>query len=84
MRAVVGCAIVSVWLAVSLFGAGRAEGRLPVPKFGEPTCEEQCRLERARDDIACDAGPLIGVGDRALCHEAVRARHDVCLRICED
>ncbi|MDB4966317.1 MAG: hypothetical protein JWN44_2006 [Myxococcales bacterium] len=81
MRAVVGCAIVSVWLAII---AGRAEGRLPVPKFGEASCEEQCRTERSRDDSSCDTGPLFSVGDRALCHEAVRARHDVCLRICED
>lgn len=79
MRAVVGCAILSVLLAV----AGRADGRLPLPHFGEPTCEEQCRLESARDDAACD-GEVSRDGDRALCHEAVRARHDVCLRICED
>jgi len=82
MRAVVGCAIVSVWL---LLVAGRAEGGLPVPRFGEAmTCEEQCRFERTRDDDACENGPLISVGDRALCHESARARHDVCLRICED
>lgn len=79
MRAVVGCAIVSVLLAV----AGRADGRLPLPKFGEPTCEEQCRIERARDDAACDDREL-RESDRAVCHDAVRARHDVCLRICED
>jgi hypothetical protein len=79
MRAVVGCAIVSVLLAI----AGRADGRLPLPKFGEPSCEEQCRQERVRGDAACDDNPL-RESDRALCHESVRARHDVCLRICED
>jgi hypothetical protein len=79
MRAVVECAILSVLLAV----AGRAEGRLPIPRFGEPSCEEQCRLERARDEAACDEREQRD-GDRWLCHEAVRARHDVCLRVCED
>jgi hypothetical protein len=79
MRAVVGCAIVGV---VLLIGGRSAEG-LPVPRFGEPTCEEKCRLESERDDAACDARPL-HEGDRALCHDAARARHDVCLRICED
>ena len=80
MRAVVGCAIVSVLVLV---GGGRADGRLPVPRFGEPTCEEKCRLEGERDDASCDTHPL-HEGDRALCHEAVHARLDVCLRICED
>lgn len=80
MRAVVGCAIVSVLL---LGSGARADGRLSLPKFQEPSCEEQCRLERARDDVACDEG-VLREGDRALCHESVRARHDVCLRICED
>ncbi len=79
MRAVVGCAILSVVLAVS----GRAEGRLPVPRFGEPSCEEQCRMEKARDDASCD-DVTPSEGDRALCHQAVEARLDVCLRICED
>ncbi len=81
MRAVVWCAIVSVGLLV---GDARASGDNPWPKLGhEPSCEEQCRLEGERDDAACDARPL-REGDRALCHEAVRARLDVCLRICED
>jgi hypothetical protein len=79
MRAVVGCAIVSVLLLVS---AGHADG-LPVPRFGEPTCEEKCRLEGERDHATCDARPL-HEGDRALCHESAHARLDVCLRICED
>jgi hypothetical protein len=76
MRAVVGCAIVSV---VLLVGGGRAGG-VPVPKFGEPTCEEKCRLDGERDAAACDAYE----GERALCHEAASARLDVCLRICDD
>ncbi|MGZ3438483.1 MAG: hypothetical protein ACXVDD_03160 [Polyangia bacterium] len=79
MRAVVGCAIVSVLLLV---GGGNADG-LPVPRFSEPTCEERCRLEGERDAAACDTRSL-QEGDRALCHEAVNARRDVCLRICED
>jgi hypothetical protein len=79
MRAVVWCAIVSVLLVV---GGGRAES-LPVPRFGEPTCEEKCRLDSERDDASCDVRPL-QVGDRALCHDAARARLAVCLRICDD
>jgi len=80
MRAVVGCAVVSLLLLVS---AQSAEGRLPVPKFGEPTCEEQCRLEQARDAAACEDGPA-RQAVREQCHEAVDARLDVCLRICDD
>jgi hypothetical protein len=79
MRAVVGCAIV----LLSLLAAFPVEGRLPVPRFGETTCEEQCRLDRVRDDAACDDAPLRESG-REQCHEAVRARLDICLRICED
>ena len=79
MRAVVWCAIVSVGLLV---GGGRAGG-MPVPKFGEPTCEEKCRLDSERDAATCDAR-VSYQGDRALCHEAARARLDVCLRICDD
>jgi len=79
MRAVVGCAIVSV---VLLVGGGRAGG-VPAPKFGEPTCEEKCRLDGERDAATCDARPL-QEGDRALCHDTARARLDVCLRICDD
>ena len=79
MRAVVGCAIVSLLL---LAAGGRAVG-LPVPKFGEPTCEEKCRLDGERDAAACDARAQ-PEGDRALCHESARARVDVCLRICDD
>jgi hypothetical protein len=80
MRAVVGCAVVSLLLLVA---AERAEGRLPVPRFGEPSCEEQCRLERARDDASCESGPT-REAVREQCHEAVEARLDVCLRICDD
>jgi hypothetical protein len=79
MRAVVGCAIVSV---VLLVGGGRAVG-VPAPKFAEPSCEEKCRLDGERDAAACDARPL-QEGDRALCHDTARARLDVCLRICDD
>lgn len=81
MRAVVWCAIVSVAV---LAGAGRANGDGAWPKLGrEPTCEEQCRLDGERDDAACDARAM-QEGERVLCHDAVRARVDVCLRICED
>jgi hypothetical protein len=79
MRAAVWCAIVSV---VMLVGGGRAGG-VPAPRFGEPSCEEKCRLDSERDAATCDARPL-QEGDRALCHEATRARLDVCLRICDD
>jgi len=79
MRAVVGCAIGLLLLVLS----GRAE-TLPLPRFGEPaSCEEQCRFDRTRDDAACETG-MLAETDRRLCHEAVRARLDVCLRICED
>jgi hypothetical protein len=82
MRAVVGCAIVSVLLVIGV-GSGRAEGQLPVPKFGDSTCEEQCRLDAQRNDSACDTDPL-RESDRELCHQSVRARLDVCLRVCAD
>jgi hypothetical protein len=83
MRAVAGCAILGVLFAAA--AVGRADdGYPPAPRFGESqTCEEQCRSERARNDAACDTG-MLAESDRALCHEAVRARLDVCLRICED
>jgi hypothetical protein len=81
MRAVVGCAVVSLLLLVS---ADRAEGRLPVPKFGEPTCEEQCRNEQARGAAACEDGSAVRQSVRDQCLETVDARLDVCLRICED
>jgi hypothetical protein len=79
MRAVVGCAIVAGFL---LAAGGRAVG-VPLPKFGEPSCEEQCRLDSERDAADCDAR-AVQDGDRALCHETARARLDVCLRICDD
>ncbi len=79
MRAVARGAILSV---VLLAGIGRADG-VPLPRFGEPSCEESCRLENERDAAACDARAL-QQEDRALCHESARARLDVCLRICDD
>jgi hypothetical protein len=79
MRAVVGCAIV---VAALLVGGGRADG-VPVPKFGEPTCEEKCRLDSERDTASCDERSQAD-GTRSLCEEAARARRDVCLRICDD
>jgi hypothetical protein len=80
MRAAFWCAmVVAVGLVV---GGGRADG-VPVPKFGEPSCEETCRLEGERDLASCDARST-QEGDRALCHEAANARRDVCLRICDD
>jgi hypothetical protein len=60
-----------------------AEGRLQAHKFGEPTCEEQCREDGVRDDATCDDAPM-HAQSRVLCHEQVKARIDVCLRICED
>jgi hypothetical protein len=54
-----------------------------LPTFGEPSCEEQCRMDGQRDDAACDAEPL-DEGARAQCHQAARARLDVCLRVCDD
>jgi hypothetical protein len=80
MRAVVGCAVVCLLL---IGATGRADDALPLPRFGEPSCEEQCRQDGVRDDASCDAHPL-REGERALCHDAVRARVAVCLRICED
>ena len=79
MRAVVGCAIVAGWLLVA---GGRAQG-VPTPKFGEPSCEEKCRLDSERDAAGCDVQPL-QEGDPAQCRNAARARLDVCLRICDD
>jgi hypothetical protein len=70
-----------VFALVGLSGLGRGGPPPSLPR--DPTCEEQCQAMRNRDDAACDADtPREGVRD--LCHEAVRARHDVCLRICED
>ncbi|HXU73849.1 MAG TPA: hypothetical protein VN947_31230 [Polyangia bacterium] len=79
MRAAVWCAAVAV---VLLVGGGRAVG-VPVPKFGEPSCEEKCRLDSERDAATCEARSTAD-GARALCIESVHARRDVCLRICDD
>ena len=79
MRAAVRCAVVA---AVVLVGAGRA-GSVPLPKFGEPSCEEKCRLDSERDAASCEERPQ-GDGARSLCLESARARLDVCLRICDD
>ena len=81
MRAAVWCAVV---VAAALLVDGRRAESVPLPKFGEPSsCEETCRVESERDAAACDARSM-QEGDRALCHEAARARRDVCLRICDD
>jgi hypothetical protein len=79
MRAVLGCAAVMLLALMS----APAEGRLQQHKFGESTCEEQCREDGLRDDATCDDAPM-HAQSRALCHEQVKARLDVCLRICED
>lgn len=80
MRAAVWCAIGVA--AALLVDGGRASG-VPTPKFGEPSCEEKCRLDSERDAAECDTRPL-QEGDRALCRETANARRDVCLRICDD
>jgi hypothetical protein len=79
MRAVLGCAVVMVLACAG----GSAEGRMPLPKLGVPSCEEQCREEGVRDDATCDDAPM-QAQSRVLCHDNVKARVDVCLRICED
>jgi hypothetical protein len=79
MRAVLGCAVVML-LA---FVATPAQGRLKTHKLGEPSCEEQCREDGDRDDATCDDAPM-HAQSRVLCHDTVKARLDVCLRICED
>jgi hypothetical protein len=79
MRAAVRCAMV---VAALLVGGGRAVG-VPVPKFGEPSCEEKCRIDGERDSATCDDRAQTD-GDRVLCRETVRARRDVCLRVCDD
>jgi hypothetical protein len=81
MRAVFGCAVVSVMMLVAV---GRVDGKIPSPDFGqEPTCEEQCRVVCERDNASCDTGAL-AERDRSFCRDAVRARLEVCLIICED
>lgn len=77
MRAAVGC----VALALFSFVAGDARGALP--QKGEPSCEDQCRLDSERGDNTCDEQGF-AASVRDSCHEIVKARFAVCLRICED
>lgn len=49
----------------------------------EPTCEEECRAEHVSADERCERVRL-AEGDRSFCHDAARARLDVCLRICDE
>jgi hypothetical protein len=82
MRAVVMCALllhVSV-AAGAQFGSGSGPDR---NLLSEPTCEDECKAQEARDDAVCDDRPL-GENSRGFCHRSVRARFDICLRICED
>ena len=79
MRAVLGCAVLMLLVCF----AAPAEGRMPLPKLGEPTCEDQCREDGVRDDATCDDAPM-QAQSRVACHDTVRARLDLCLRICED
>jgi hypothetical protein len=80
MRAVVGCAIVSV---LCLCAAPLARGNSPSLPKRDFSCEEECREERARSDAACEE-LVLDEGARGFCHQTVRARHDVCMRLCED
>ena len=81
MRAVVLCALFSgICFAQHGVSPRRAH---PGPVNGPPTCEEECKSQNARDDAVCDDRVLIEA-DRFTCHQSVRARLDVCLRLCED
>jgi hypothetical protein len=68
---------------VGASGKGRGEPPSPPRLPRDLSCEEQCQVERARDDAACEDRAL-QEADRGFCHQVVRARLDVCLRICED
>jgi hypothetical protein len=81
MRALVVAAFVVSVLGMSR--TGRGDPTLPPRLPRDLSCEEQCQVERNRDDAACDDRAL-QEADRGFCHQAVRARLDVCLRICED
>jgi hypothetical protein len=78
MRALFLCA-----LFCSVSFARSSPSRPPGPIDGPTTCEEECKAQNARDDAVCDDRVLIE-GDRGTCHQSVRARLDVCLRLCED
>lgn len=79
MRAVFGCVV-----ALVVAAAGSAHGQNGPRKLAsEATCEEQCRLDRQRDDATCEDRPLLE-STREQCHESVEARLSVCLRICDD
>jgi hypothetical protein len=82
MRAVVFGAFVLALVGSRGVGGGGPPPLAP-PLSRDQTCEEQCQSERVRDDAACD-DHAIGDGQRGFCHQAVRARLDVCLRICDD
>jgi hypothetical protein len=60
-----------------------AHGGLPTRKLGEASCEDQCREDGVRDDATCDDAPM-QAQSRLVCHDNVKARVDLCLRICED
>jgi hypothetical protein len=69
-------------LLAALAGSPAASGALP--RIGdEPSCEDECKAQTARDDAVCDVGSLDDA-ERSFCHLLVRARYDVCLRICAD
>jgi hypothetical protein len=83
MRAVVLGAFALALVGSSGLGRGSPQPPLAPALPHDQTCEEQCQSERARDDAACEDRAL-GDGQRGFCHQAVRARLDVCLRICDD
>ena len=79
MRAVVLCAL------LCSAGPVRASPKQhpPGPVDRPATCEDECKDQNARDDAVCDDRVLVEA-DRGFCHQSVRARLDVCLRLCED
>ena len=82
MRAVFGC-VASLVLVVVVAGSAHGQNKSPRRLASEASCEEQCRLDRQRDDATCEDRPLLE-STREQCHESVDARLSVCLRICDD
>jgi hypothetical protein len=82
MRAVFGC-VVALVMVVLVGSSAHGQKSSPRRLDAEASCEEQCRLDRQRDDATCEDRPLLE-STREQCHESVDARLSVCLRICDD
>ena len=80
MRAAVW--VVFVLAVVGMSGLGRGSPRGRDILGADVSCEEQCLIDSALQQAGCD--DRLGGDDRTLCHQAVEAQFDVCMRYCDD